>query len=352
MNSMFFVTKWLFLGMRWLYNAIESSTGWQIGYVALLTIFLATLAIKAITVFSDIASRKSSIKMQDVQPDLQKLQKKYGSDPQRLNVEQRKLMKSRGVSTLGGCLPMLVMWPLFFMFFSAFRAWSNETVLELLLTLSKDPEAGVEMFNSYKCLWIVNIWRPDNLSASVLMSGSEFWTMFTGAAGTGCGGCNAATNIENFLYFQEHQQELTELLVNMGFYVQNASTGVMEYAADSSNFIAAYDQLVSGCVSQYDGLVNGYAILPILAGGISFLSMWLTTKNTPAPAEGQPNTGKIMMYVMPFFMAFICWSQNATFSLYLIFSYGFSLIVTLILNHTMLKKPKDGSPNKKEVIKA
>ena len=34
------------------------------------------------------------------------------------------------------------MMPLLFMFINAFRAWSNEQMLSLLLTMDKDPQAG------------------------------------------------------------------------------------------------------------------------------------------------------------------------------------------------------------------
>jgi YidC/Oxa1 family membrane protein insertase len=48
------------------------------------------------------------MKMQAIQPQLDKLRKKYEKDPQRLNTEQQKLMREQGVSMFGGCLPMLI----------------------------------------------------------------------------------------------------------------------------------------------------------------------------------------------------------------------------------------------------
>ena len=48
------------------------------------------------------------MKMQAIQPEIQRLQKKYKDDPQRMNREQQKLMKERGVSMWGSCLPMLI----------------------------------------------------------------------------------------------------------------------------------------------------------------------------------------------------------------------------------------------------
>ena len=176
MNSSFFLVRWLFQAMDWVYRQMCSlfSTG---GWVVVLTIFLFTLAIKLLTIFSDIKSRKSSMQMQAIQPEIDKLKKKYGNDPQKLSTEQRKLMKERGVSSLGGCLPMLIMMPLLFMFFAAFRAWSNQQTLDLMLKI--EAGQGPEAFAASRFLWITNIWRLDNLKAGgTLMTGQEFWTTF------------------------------------------------------------------------------------------------------------------------------------------------------------------------------
>ena len=123
MTTSFFLTKWLYLGMSWVYQQISSLFGSSSsGAAVVLTIFIFTLVIRAATIMGDISSRKSSMKMAIIQPELDKIQKKYKDDPQKLSQEQQKLMKANGVSTFGGCLPLLLMFPLLIMFFNAFRA--------------------------------------------------------------------------------------------------------------------------------------------------------------------------------------------------------------------------------------
>ncbi len=57
----------------------------------------------------------SSMKaMQKLQPEMQKLREKHGSDKERLNKEMMELYKTHRVNPLGGCLPMLVQIPVFF----------------------------------------------------------------------------------------------------------------------------------------------------------------------------------------------------------------------------------------------
>ncbi|MBI9030891.1 membrane protein insertase YidC [bacterium] len=66
-------------------------------------------------------SFENSIKMQQVQPYLTEIQKKYKSDPMKMQKEMSKIKKEHGVSTLGGCLPMLIQMPIFFALYPALR---------------------------------------------------------------------------------------------------------------------------------------------------------------------------------------------------------------------------------------
>lgn len=324
MSNAFFLTKWFYLAMRWIYEYLLSLTGWQASFVIVLTIAVFTLAIRLLTVFSDISSRKSSAKMAKIQPDLQKLQKKYGNDPQRLNLEQRKLMQDNGVSAFGGCLPLLITMPLFFIFINAFRAWSNEQMLRLLLTMSQDQLAGVEMFDSYKFFWIQNIWRPDNLSSSAVMTGTEFWRTFAETNGT---------FIDKFIFYSENQPAFETLLTDMGFYVKDAA-GALTVAADNTAFLTAYEQIMGPCIDRFAGYVNGLGVLPILAGATSFLSSWIMMRNQPK-ADPAANSGKSMMYIMPLMSIFFCWQYDSTFAWYWVFSNVFATLTGFIINKKM-----------------
>jgi len=356
MSTSFFLVRWLYQAMNWAYeqmNAMFNGGGW----VVVLTILLFTLAIKLLTIFSDIKSRKSSMQMQAIQPEIDKLKKKYGNDPQKMSIEQRKLMKERGVSTLGGCLPMLIMMPLLFMFFAAFRAWSNQQTLNLMLRI--DAGQGVQTFANSRFLWITNIWRPDNLKAGgTLMTGQEFWNTFA-----------VTNNIKDFIFFSKNEAELSRILYELHFFTQTvAEDGTIQYvlAQDGGTaFIQAYQSFVSPITSNaeliggvYENMSNGFAILPLLAGATTFLSSWIMQRqqkmNTKKeadkddPAAQTQNMGKWMMYLMPAMSIFFCYQYDSTFACYWIFSNVISLAITLILNATVFKKMQQGTV---EVIK-
>ena len=343
MTTSFFLTRWLYIAMSWVYQQISGLFGNSAnasghgGAVVVLTIFIFTLAIRVATSFSDISSRKSSMKMQEIQPDLDRIQKKYKDDPQKLSIEQRKLMKDHGVSTFGGCLPMLLMFPLLIMFFNAFRAWANEQMLSLMLSIQNGQ--GLEMFQSFKFLWITNIWRPDNLApGGALMNGAEFWSTFT-----------ATSPIKNFIFYENHSEALNQILYKLHFFtVQFDELGGMEYvyAADAgAAFRTAYEAFVRPITSvdpKFYSISNGYAILPLLAGATGFLQSWLQQKMQPASqANSQANSSmKTMMYIMPLVSVFFCYRYDATFAFYWTFSNVFALLVNVILNATIFKSSK------------
>jgi len=238
----------------------------------------------------------------------------------------------------GGCLPMLLMFPLLIMFFNAFRAWASEQMLALMIALENGQ--GLEMFQGFKFLWITNIWRPDNLTAGgSLMSAAEFWQNFSGVS-----------PIKNFIFYNNNADTLNELLYKLHFFtVQFDELGTMEYvyAADAgAAFKTAYETFVlpiTESIPKFYSMSNGYAILPLLAGATGFLQSWIQQKMQPASqSNAQANQSmKTMMYVMPLISVFFCYRYDATFAFYWTFSNIFALLVNVVLNATIFKKGKD-----------
>ncbi|WP_123054933.1 membrane protein insertase YidC [Clostridium sp. JN-1] len=85
------------------------------------TIILVTLIIRLIILPLNIKQTKSSIIMSKIQPETKKIQDKYKNDPQKAQQEMMKLYKEKGVNPLGGCLPMLIQWPIFIALYYVFN---------------------------------------------------------------------------------------------------------------------------------------------------------------------------------------------------------------------------------------
>lgn len=77
-----------------------------------LSIIIFTIIVKMILIPLNIKSQKAMKKQQKIQPILAELQKKYANDQQKLQTEMMKLYKDNDVSMMGGCLPMLIQFPI------------------------------------------------------------------------------------------------------------------------------------------------------------------------------------------------------------------------------------------------
>lgn len=75
-------------------------------------IILLTIIIKILLWPLTKKSTASTAKMAALQPQLKELQEKYKDNPQKLNQETAALYKEAGASPMGGCLPMLLQFPI------------------------------------------------------------------------------------------------------------------------------------------------------------------------------------------------------------------------------------------------
>jgi len=116
------ITKYLFLMLVWI-NSWVGNYGWAI---ILLTCFVRILFFP-ITYKSMIAMRKTSKKMAKIQPKVRAIQERYKKmkrsmeSQQKMNQEVMALYQKEGVnpmSSLGGCLPLLLQMPIFIAFYN------------------------------------------------------------------------------------------------------------------------------------------------------------------------------------------------------------------------------------------
>ncbi len=77
-----------------------------------LAIIIFTIIIKLVLIPLNLRSQKAMKKQQKIQPILAELQKKYANDQQKLQTEMMKLYKENNISMMGGCLPMLIQFPI------------------------------------------------------------------------------------------------------------------------------------------------------------------------------------------------------------------------------------------------
>ena len=105
--------RFLFTLLSYIHKVIPN-WGWAI--------IVLTLIIKILFYPLTKNSLKSMKALQKLRPYLQEIQKKYKNNPQQMQKEMMNLYKDYKINPLGGCIPMLLQFPIFIGFFLALRS--------------------------------------------------------------------------------------------------------------------------------------------------------------------------------------------------------------------------------------
>ena len=89
--------------IEFIYNLVQNYGFSIIIFTVLIKLILMPLAVK---------SQKAMRKQQKIQPYMMELQQKYANDKEKLQQETMKLYKENNISMTGGCLPLLIQFPI------------------------------------------------------------------------------------------------------------------------------------------------------------------------------------------------------------------------------------------------
>jgi YidC/Oxa1 family membrane protein insertase len=122
-GSMNVVEQELFVALAFIHGHVVASWAGSWGWA----IVLLTVGINLLMLPLRIASMRSGIKMQRIQPEIAAIKARYKNvtltDPRHndMAAEIAKLQKDNGVNMFGGCVPLLIQMPLLFAFFGMLR---------------------------------------------------------------------------------------------------------------------------------------------------------------------------------------------------------------------------------------
>lgn len=139
------------------------------------TIIVLTIIIRAALYPLTAKQLKSSKSMQELQPKIAELQKKYGKDRQKLASEQMKLYKESGMNPAGCMLPMLIQMPIWIALYQSIimvLAAAPEGLLNLSRYLYAWPTVFSVLPLNNSFLWL-DLATPDTLLA--LLVGGTMW---------------------------------------------------------------------------------------------------------------------------------------------------------------------------------
>jgi YidC/Oxa1 family membrane protein insertase len=152
-------------------------------------IILLTLGVMVIVTPLTLKSTRSMIAMQQLQPELRKLQVKYKDDRQKLNEEMMAFYKEHNINPMGGCLPLLVQMPVFIVLY---RVLNGLTQLQpyghdmgvAMGTAARDPQSGgfFEGFGTFDPQYVdqaSNLYRDLSATREMRWLGLDLATTFT-----------------------------------------------------------------------------------------------------------------------------------------------------------------------------
>lgn len=311
-------------------------------------IILLTLLIKLIMspfdFYNKYITKKNTMMMAKIQPELDKINKTYANNPNMKNQKTAELYKKNNYNVYGTCAGMLVYMVLsmviFFTLFSTLNSMSAYKISQEFEVLNTTYNTTYEAYqNSYETdkltdstlleitaedyakgkaeasvvakygeikngfLWITNIWRPDT-SAKVTLTYDKFISTT-----------------------KEDGEVITKDI---------------------------YERVMNPIQDSYSGW-NGYFLLAVINGLLSLGSMWLSEliSKQRAKKKGTPyvnTTNKSMMIVMPIIMAIFTIFYNSAFGIYIVtgslFQVVTSPLITLIVDSAFEKKAKKQKPTK------
>jgi YidC/Oxa1 family membrane protein insertase len=115
-----------------------------------LSVMFLVFTLRAILYSPFVRQIRTTRQMQELQPQIKALQKKYGKDRQRMALEMQKLQKEHGFNPILGCLPMLVQIPVFLGLYHVLRCFNRTStgIGQLGLSPERNRSLGNYVFSA------------------------------------------------------------------------------------------------------------------------------------------------------------------------------------------------------------
>lgn len=140
--------------LLWLYGLLGQN------FVLAITVF--TVIIRVITLPLNLRQQRSSLRMQEMQPQIRAIQQKHKDNPQKMQEEFQKIGYNPA-ETLTGCLPLLIQMPILFGLFQVLAIVLGSTP-QSLFELTQRVYEGIDLTRllpiDSRFLWM-NLGQPD-----------------------------------------------------------------------------------------------------------------------------------------------------------------------------------------------
>ena len=345
--------------------------------VILFTLILKTIVLP-LDIFSKFKTKKQSLIMERMRPQMEKLQKQYANDKNMYNQKVMELYKKNGYSMLGICLPTIVSLVIFMVVFSQFSTYSQYANLELYREMVKaynevaadyvcdDIDAPYDKDSNYGFLiaeedsdgetvyrvdfdrfedYYTDHWEEpmltfDKLTANVETENDMFIVIKDYMAGFAR---QAAAD-----YYHENNQGFIwvgniwypDSMLNREVPSFDSFVSSLNRATNLANYEESYNEVTYN-LSAEKQTYNGYFVLIVLAIGMMFLSQFFTMRmqksmNELGTIDGSgKRTNKWLLIMMPIIYGIFSFFYSAAFSIYMIVNTTYSFVTTLVVNKAL-----------------
>lgn len=145
-------------------------------------IIVLTIIIRAILYWPSLSSIKSQKALQDIQPKLQELQRKYKDNKEELGRQTIRFYKENKVNPFSSCLPLLIQLPILIALYQVFIAVANIDPTTHILVTDRLQHLYGFLKSTYNTtsinpdfLGILDLSAKRNIVLAVLAAGFQFW---------------------------------------------------------------------------------------------------------------------------------------------------------------------------------
>ena len=144
-----------------------------LGHNVVLSIAVFTVLVRLAILPLTAQQQRSSKRMQELQPELKKLQEKHKNDREKLAQEQMALYKEHGVNPFGGCFPLLIQFPILIGLYQAIIFTLAATPFQLLDLSGRFLLPGLDHLVPLENMWFgVDLSQPPtNQDPTVVLGG-------------------------------------------------------------------------------------------------------------------------------------------------------------------------------------
>ena len=315
-----------------------------------LAIILLTIVAMTLMLPLNIRSQKSMLKMQALNPEIEKIKAKYGNKndaetKQKISAETQALWAKHKVNPLGSCLPMLIQMPLFFALL--YLMGQSYLYIDTLTELYYDMSVAIQAVPNFTEI-IYPLARPHIPNDWYYTNGGMLRAMFSNLIEQGhapeaamqAALAQLGTTDVIVLGLPDHLSRVLDR-----FTMESWNTLFAQIEAYHPNYLppiqALYDRMQSIEVfmgislKDNSGLRFPGIFIPILSVITMMATTWLSQQINQAKDPQQKMMQTIMMTVMPFVMGAVTVNFAAGVGLYWVASNTYRFVQQLIMNKKM-----------------